>query len=84
VQFGKIIAEAQEVWFACKKHEASFPKNAVEFFVKQGGTNTSDLGCVGFYDKPFIKVRTHSGNLSWYSSKRPTTEFISETNLAER
>ena len=55
VQDGKIIAAAQEERFTRKKHDASFPKNAVEFCLKQGGVKASDLDYVGFYDKPFIK-----------------------------
>ena len=55
MQDGKIIAAAQEERFTRKKHDASFPKNAVEFCLKQGGIKTSDLDYVGFYDKPFIK-----------------------------
>ena len=51
VQDGKIIAAAQEERFTRKKHIASFLKNAVEFFLKQGGINNSDLDYVGFYDK---------------------------------
>ena len=56
VQDGKIIAAAQEERFTRKKHDVSFPKNAVEFFLKQGGINTSDLDYVGFYDKPLQVV----------------------------
>ena len=52
MQDGKIIAAAQEERFTRKKHDASFPKNAVEFFLEQGGRNTSDLDYVGFYEKP--------------------------------
>lgn len=55
VQDGKIIAAAQEERFTRKKHDASFPKNAVEFCLKQGGIKTGDLDYVGFYDKPFVK-----------------------------
>jgi carbamoyltransferase len=57
VQDGKVIAAGQEERFTRKKHDASFlKKNAVEFFLKQGGINTSDLDYVGFYDKPLQVV----------------------------
>ena len=56
VQDSKIIAVAQEERFTCKKHDASFPKKAVEFLLKQGGIHTSDLDYVGFYDKPLQVV----------------------------
>ena len=55
VRDGEIIAAAQEERFTRKKHDASFPKKAVEFCLKQGGIRTSDLDYVGFYDKPFVK-----------------------------
>ena len=55
LQDGKIIAAAQEERFTRKKHDASFPKNAVEFCLHKGGIQVSDLDYVGFYDKPFIK-----------------------------
>jgi predicted NodU family carbamoyl transferase len=57
VQDGKVIAAGQEERFTRKKHDASFlKKNAVEFFLKQGGINTFDLDYVGFYDKPLQVV----------------------------
>ena len=55
VQDGEIIAAVQEERFTRKKQDASFPKHAVAFCLKQGGIKTSDLDYVGFYDKPFIK-----------------------------
>ena len=55
VRDGEIIAAAQEERFTRKKHDASFPDNAIEFCLKTGGIQVSDLDYVGFYDKPFIK-----------------------------
>ncbi len=55
VRDGEIIAAAQEERFTRKKHDASFPENAVKFCLGQGGIQVSDLDYVGFYDKPFIK-----------------------------
>ncbi len=55
VRDGDIISAAQEERFTRKKHDASFPKKAVEFCLKQGGIQASDLDYVGFYDKPFVK-----------------------------
>ena len=55
VRDGEIISAAQEERFTRKKHDAAFPKKAVEFCLKQGGIRTSDLDYVGFYDKPFVK-----------------------------
>ncbi len=55
VQDGEIVAAAQEERFTRKKHDASFPKHAVEFCLKQGGIGVSDLEAVAFYEKPFLK-----------------------------
>lgn len=55
IRDGKIIAAAQEERFTRKKHDFSFPKNAIDFCLKKGGIHASGLDCVAFYDKPFIK-----------------------------
>src|SRR5437764_10912414 len=55
VRDGKIIAAAQEERFTRKKHDASFPKNAVEYCLAEGGIKVSDLDLVAFYEKPFLK-----------------------------
>lgn len=52
---GKVIAAAQEERFTRKKHDSSFPKNAVEYCLKEGGCTLAQLDAVAFYDKPFIK-----------------------------
>ena len=52
---GKIIAAAQEERFTRKKHDSSFPKNAIQYCLQAGGLEKDDLGYVAFYDKPFIK-----------------------------
>ena len=55
VQNWEIFAAAQEERFTRKKHDPSFPKNAVDFCLEKGKIRVSDLDYVGFYDKPFIK-----------------------------
>ncbi len=55
VQDGRIVAAAQEERFTRKKHDAGFPKNAIEFCLKAGGITVKDLDYVTFYDKPFLK-----------------------------
>ena len=40
---GKIIAAAQEERFTRKKHDASFPHNAVQFCLNQAQINPSDI-----------------------------------------
>ena len=55
VQDGKIIAAAQEERFTRKKHDHRFPKNAVEFCLKQGGITSDQVDHLAFYEKPWIK-----------------------------
>ncbi len=52
---GEIVAAAQEEWFTRKKHDASFPVNAIRFCLDEGGVNIDELEHVAFYDKPFLK-----------------------------
>ena len=48
---GKIIAAAQEERFTRKKHDPSFPTNAVEFCLNYSGLSIDELDCIAFYDK---------------------------------
>ncbi len=52
---GRIVAAAQEERFTRKKHDPSFPENAIVFCLKQGGLSAAELDRVVFYDKPFLK-----------------------------
>ena len=52
---GKIIAAAQEERFTRKKHDSSFPHNAVEFVLKFSNLKLSEVDHIVFYEKPFLK-----------------------------
>ena len=52
---GRIVAAAQEERFTRKKHDASFPKNAVTYCLDEANVRLSELDHVVFYDKPFLK-----------------------------
>ena len=52
---GAIVAAAQEERFTRKKHDADFPKNAIDYCLDEGGLRPEHLDYVGFYDKPFLK-----------------------------
>ena len=51
----KIIAAAQEERFTRKKHDASFPCNAIQFCIDHAGLSLRELDAVVFYEKPFLK-----------------------------
>ena len=55
IQDGKVIAAAQEERFTRKKHDSSFPSNAIKFCLKYAGVSIDELDAVAFYDKPFLK-----------------------------
>jgi len=52
---GKIIAAAQEERFTRKKHDADYPKNAINFVLKEADLKLSEVDYVVFYEKPFLK-----------------------------
>ncbi|MDP6786669.1 MAG: carbamoyltransferase [Rhodospirillales bacterium] len=55
IEDGAIVAAAQEERFTRKKHDASFPGQAVEFCLARAGVGLEDVDYVAFYDKPFLK-----------------------------
>ena len=52
---GEIAAAAHEERFTRKKHDSSFPINAVRYVLQEAGVDYKDLTAVAFYDKPFLK-----------------------------
>jgi len=52
---GEIVAAAQEERFTRKKHDAGFPKNAVEYCLQEASITLGEVDVVAFYDKPFLK-----------------------------
>ena len=55
IEDGRIVAAAQEERFTRKKHDSRYPRRAIAYCLAEGGTTLSDLDCVAFYDKPFLK-----------------------------
>jgi carbamoyltransferase len=53
---GQLIAAAEEERFSRIKHDYSFPRNAIQFCLEQGGIRSSDLSYVAFFEKPFRKL----------------------------
>ncbi len=52
---GEMIFAAQEERYTRKKHDESFPKNAIDHAFKFAGITIDDISAVGFYEKPFLK-----------------------------
>ena len=52
---GKIVAAAQEERFTRKKQDAKFPKNAINYVLKEANISLDQVNHVIFYEKPFLK-----------------------------
>jgi len=52
---GKIIAAAQEERFTRKKHDPSYPFNAIEFVLDYANLKLNDVDQIIFFEKPFLK-----------------------------
>mgnify|MGYP006090979709 CR=1 FL=1 len=55
VKDGNIIAAAQEERFSRKKHDASYPFNAVNYILKEANLNLNEIDHIVFFEKPFLK-----------------------------
>ena len=52
---GEIVAASMEERFSRKKHDNSFPEQAIAFCLKKAGIQSQDLDYVVFYEKPLQK-----------------------------
>ena len=52
---GKIIAAAQEERFTRKKHDSTYPFNAIEFVLDFAKIKLSEVDQIIFFEKPFLK-----------------------------
>ena len=52
---GIIIAAAQEERFTRKKHDPSYPYNAVEFVLNYSNLKLNEIDQIVFFEKPFLK-----------------------------
>ena len=66
---GRIAAAAQEERFTRKKHDAGFPRHAVEYCLAEGGLGLGELDALVFYDKPFLKFERLLGTYVAFAPK---------------
>lgn len=52
---GHIVAAAQQERYSRIKHDPQFPKEAIQFCLKQANMQIEDINAVVFYDKPLLK-----------------------------
>jgi carbamoyltransferase len=55
IQDGNIIAAVEEERFSRIKFDDSFPKQAIDWCIKESGLSPNDIDVVAFYDKPILK-----------------------------
>ncbi len=55
VKDGEIVAAAQEERFTRKKHDPSYPKNAINFVLDYSNLKLSEVDHIVFFEKPFLK-----------------------------
>ena len=55
IHAGRIVAAAQEERFSRKKHDARFPRHAIQYCLREAGIAPAALAQVVFYEKPFLK-----------------------------
>ncbi len=80
VRDGEVIAAAEEERFTRKKHDHSFPENAIKFCLEHAGIKGSQLDHVGFYEKPVLKfyrmlethIDTYPRSIEQFTSAVPT------------
>ena len=51
---GKIISAVQEERFSRKKHDSSFPKNAIKYCLDSQNIDLRDIDQVVYYEKPLL------------------------------
>ncbi|MGN6134432.1 MAG: carbamoyltransferase N-terminal domain-containing protein, partial [Aureliella sp.] len=89
---GQIVAAAQEERFSRRKHDAAFPKRAIEYCLSAAGMRPEQLEYVAYYEKPFTKFERlletqvayaprgyrafRRAMPSWLSQKLPMTREI--------
>jgi carbamoyltransferase len=71
IQNGVVVAAAEEERFSRRKHDNSFPSNAIAYCLRQARLNIADVDMVAFYEQPLRKLerlllcgkhyREHSG-----------------------
>ena len=81
---GDVVAAVQEERFTRKKHDFSFPINAVKYCLKEGKISIQEINYVAFYDKPMLKFERllyqhlEKAPLSYWAFYQSIPTWISE------
>ena len=55
IRDGEIIAAAQEERFTRKKHDPNFPKNAIDYCLREAGIKKDDIDLIVSHDDAYKK-----------------------------
>ena len=74
---GVVVAAAAEERFTRKKHDVSFPINAINYCLKSQNISIKDIDYIGFYEKPFLKFeRVLSQHMEMFPLSLKTLNII--------
>ncbi len=74
IKDGELVAAAEEERFTRKKHDFSFPYNAIRFCLQKAGVTINQVDCIAFYEKPLLKFERIMSQFV-YSFPRGFTAF---------
>ena len=66
---GKVVAAAQEERFTRKKHDETFPVNAIRYCLAESGLSIDDLDAVVYYEKPGLRYNRYLESYRYYAPK---------------
>jgi len=84
IKDGRIIAAGEEERFSRKKHDNSFPINAITFCLKKAGITSDQIDAVAFYEKPLLKFdrllhqHLHGFPFSYWSFYKAVPSWVNE------
>tara|TARA_Y100000310_G_scaffold287834_1_gene312981 strand:- start:5863 stop:7623 length:1761 start_codon:yes stop_codon:yes gene_type:complete len=56
VKDGELIAAVEQERFSRKKHDTSFPLDAIQYCLEEAGITIQEVTHIAFYEKPFLKM----------------------------
>ncbi|MEW6063424.1 MAG: carbamoyltransferase C-terminal domain-containing protein [Nanoarchaeota archaeon] len=69
IKDGKVIAAAEEERFTREKHTPKFPVHAIDYCLRQAEISFSEIGHIGFFWNPWIRLRKGMSILLRYFPK---------------
>ncbi len=69
IDSGRIVAAAQEERFSRVKQDKRFPKNAINFILKEANLNIDEIDAIVYYENPRIKFKRLISSYIEYAPK---------------